>query len=179
MAFKLGAACGSVEVFLDGFRVTGASPPDLGLATAFPLGSFFPFTESCPAAGVNPLLKPSLPRFIMLAGVTGVICRSGLGDICIAPFIDDDATWLEGGAGGGIDRSTGDGESPSTTVLFLLDLEDRINGVEFVDLEPRVGFLMLCDGFDGRIAGDCRLRLGFEEPSSPLGEAVLLLPTRG
>ena len=70
--------------------------------------------------------------------------------------------------------STGEGVS-STAVLFLRDRVDRNSGVELVDLVARVVFFMLCAGLVGRIAGDCRLREGFVEPSSPLGEAVRLL----
>lgn len=64
--------------------------------------------------------------------------------------------------------------SPSATVLFLRDRVERISGVELVDFDDRVCFFMIDVGFDGRIAGDCRLREGFEESSSPLGDAVRL-----
>lgn len=72
-----------------------------------------------------------------------------------------------------MDRSTGEGVSPSTTVLLRPDRVDRSSGVEFVDLDARVPFFKLCDGFDGRMAGDCRLREGLS--SSPLWEAARLI----
>jgi len=79
-----------------------------------------------------------------------------------------------GGAGGGIDKSTGEGVSDSITALFPRGREDRNSGVELIDLDARVLFFMFWFGFDGRMAGDCFLREGFVEPSSPLGEAVRL-----
>ena len=47
---------------------------------------------------------------------------------------------MTGGAGGGIERSTGEGESFSTTVLFLRPLDERSRGVEVADFTPRAGF---------------------------------------
>lgn len=82
---------------------------------------------------------------------------------------------MAGGAGGGIDNSTGEGVSPITSpaVLPFLDRAERNNGVEFVDLDPRNVFLAWV-GFVGRIAGDCFFRDGCEFLSSPLDEAFRL-----
>lgn len=79
---------------------------------------------------------------MILAGVTGVRLESG-----------EEGTGT-GGAGGGIDRSTGEGVSPSAIPLFRRD--DLNRGVEFTDLEDRIDFLGA--GFVGRIAGDSFLR---------------------
>lgn len=82
---------------------------------------------------------------------------------------DGEVTEFDGGAGGGMERSTGEGVSPSITLLFRRDRVERRCGVK---LEVRVFFFIPNVGFEGRTAGDCRLR---DKPSSPLGEAVRLL----
>lgn len=90
------------------------------------------------------------------------------------PEDEDDTAGLEGtgGAGGGIERSTGEGVSPGTSpaVLPFLARVERKRGVELVDLEPRKTFLT-CVGFIGRIAGDCFFREGCIPLSSSLVEA--------
>lgn len=126
----------------------------------------------------------------MLAGVTGVMCSCGVGvaeDICSAElllckkFIGASGC---GVAGGGIDRSTGEGVSPGMSSggplrLFpLLRFEGAgKTGVEFADFVPRrFVFFPLIDGIFGvmRLTAACRLREGrpFEFISSLLGEAV-------
>lgn len=168
---------GKEEFFFVGLRVPDDSPAFFGLAAFFPFISFLADVGFC-AMGDKPLLRPSRPRFMILAGVTGVSCKSGRGDIGMLLLSDDDGIWFEGGAGGGIERSTGEGVSPSATVLFFRERVDRMSGVEVVDLEARVDFFMIGAGFDARIAGDCRLRAGFDESSSPLRDAVRFCETR-
>lgn len=141
-------------------------------------------------AGVNPLFIPRRPRFMILAGVTGVNCIP----LLVLPLSPEVAKLLllllllllmllllsgepddEGGAGGGMLKSTGDGVSPGTStppaaMLPLLERVDLNSGVEFVDRDP-LGIFRAMAGAVGRIAGDCLLREGF---SSPLEEAVRL-----
>src|ERR1700722_5218308 len=76
--------------------------------------------------------------------------------------------WFAGGAGGGMDKSTGEGGAPA--ILSFRDLVTRNAGVQVVDLYPRVGFL----GLVGLIAGERRLRSGLSVDSSPLSEAARL-----
>lgn len=54
--------------------------------------------------------------------------------------VDEEEELMPGGAGGGIDRSTGEGESFSATVLFLRPLDERSKGVEVADFMLRAGF---------------------------------------
>ena len=126
---------------------------------------------------------PSLPRFMILAGVTGVRSGSIPGTaivlLCGEALIEDDEDECirpSGGAGGGIVISTGDGVSPTTSpaILPFREPTERISGVDVVDLDNRGVFLALDDGFVGRIAGDCFFRDGPRVDSSPLGEAVRL-----
>lgn len=105
---------------------------------------------------------------MILAGVTGVSFKSPLCEMPFGETTDGEVAEFEGGAGGGIERSTGEGVSPSITLLFRRDRVERNSGVK---LEVRVFFFIFSVGFDGRTAGDCRLR---DMPSSPLGEAVRL-----
>jgi len=167
----------------------------------------FPFAEELSAVGVlalpatdlvfpllaeegaNPLFIPKRPRFMILAGVTGVNCVP-----LVLPVPSELMKWLflivllsaalddeDGGAGGGILRSTGDGVSPGTSsppaMLPLLErVVDLSNGVEFVDLDP-LGTFLVNEGAVGRIAGDCFFLEGFSPaPSSPLEEAVRFFP---
>lgn len=91
-----------------------------------------------------------------------------------------DVWFIVGAAGGGIDKSTGEGESPTTSLLTMLPFLDRVDrrrGVELVEREPRgfVALLVIMVELKGRMAGDCFFRDGFEDDSSPLEEAVRLL----
>jgi hypothetical protein len=128
---------------------------------------------------------PSPPRFIILAGVTGVICPVPLADdeIVTGTFTEEDNALISGGGrdaggpGGGIDKSTGDGVSPGTsTPTFLCPpaRDERRSGVEDADFVPRrVRFVEF--GVDGtRDVGDGRRRATFACPSSG-GDAVRLL----
>lgn len=105
----------------------------------------------------------------MLAGVTGIICGVSR-SLGIAEFGGD---WRgAGGAGGGIDKSTGDGESVSKNVLFLRVLVERRRGVLFALL----AFLMDC--FSEEVLAGCpRFRTARAAPST-LGDAVRLFDER-
>ena len=110
-------------------------------ALAFPLA--FDIDGFC-GGGARLLLVPSCPRFMILAGVTGVKFGVGVEDIDddISMFVVDKLLELDGtgGAGGGIDKSTGEGVSSgiSAHMLFLRpsDRVERIKGVEQADFEP-------------------------------------------
>lgn len=151
---------------------------DLGRVVVF----VFALSAACGAfvsalGGVRELSVPSRPRFMILAGVTGVIrpCNgTGVGaGVCSAEPVPCTKCIVAcgwGAAGGGIDRSTGEGVSPGTSfgviVLRLGPLRlDRFevdvvpaepiggnSGVELADLVPprklprRVRFI---DGMDG------------------------------
>lgn len=140
--------------------------------------------------GVRPLLTPIPPRFMMLAGVTGVrladiggVGPASAGVISVSPE-------AEGGAGGGIDKSTGLGVSFGTSrtgevIAVVLPLRERVfprkSGVELALFDVRTGRLdgplLPADAFpdaDIRIAEGCveRFRLGLSAPSSPPGDAV-------
>ena len=86
--------------------------------------------------------------------------------------------WEGGGPGGGIDKSTGDGESPgiSPVVLFLRPLarEDRRSGVEDADFVLRGGRFVEfgVGGTRGDGDGRCRAILAC---SSSCGDAVRFL----
>jgi hypothetical protein len=110
------------------------------------------FFGGFPAA--NEPAMPSRPRFMMLAGVTGVSCGRVAGDGGTA------AAESAGGAGGGIDRSTGEGVSPGMLMLPLRARVERIRGVELADLVPRVDAALLGMGTVARMAGLCFLREG-------------------
>lgn len=129
---------------------------------------------------------PSPPRFIILAGVTGVICPESLADdeIATGTFMEEDDALISvwgrdaGGPGGGIDKSAGDGVSPGTSTLavFLCPpvREERISGVEDADFVPRRARFVEF-GVDGtRDVGDGRRRATFACSSSG-GDAVRLL----
>lgn len=79
---------------------------------------------------------------MILAGVTGVSwgLKSGEGAIWSIDVLDDELEEVvAGGAGGGIERSTGEGVSPTTSpaVLPFLDRVERRSGVDVVDFDPR------------------------------------------
>lgn len=108
----------------------------------------------CFEGGARLLLIPSRPRFIMLAGVTGVSCVLKFGEgggsrlvSCEVFDVEDDDDDIArlvgmGGAGGGMDRSTGEGVSPGASAkLPFRERVERRSGVELVDLEPRYSFL--------------------------------------
>jgi len=101
---------------------------------------------------------PLISRFMMLAGVTGVrwdgLCCRGLmvgGGTLLALEDMDSGFGGAGGAGGGIDRSTGDGESPRPSLMAAGALREpamlpfrcrvdperaRKSGVDDVEREP-------------------------------------------
>jgi hypothetical protein len=82
----------------------------------------------------------------------------------------------EGGAGGGIDKSTGDGESPggSPLTLFFRFRADRIKGVDDADLVVLEDFLELPAEGVLRTAGDGRERDN-RDWESAFGDAARLL----
>lgn len=141
-----------------------------------------PFKSTAPSFDARVLLlelTPSLPRFMILAGVTGVMVGGGFS----ADILGIDVWFIVGAAGGGIAKSTGEGESPTISLLTMLPFLDRVDrrrGVELVEREPR-GFVVLLvimvelALLKGRMAGDCFFRDGFEDDSSPLEDAVRLL----
>jgi hypothetical protein len=225
MAFRLGLTSDEPLIVLRGVRVRedGASPllgftcfaatplpPPLAPALPAPPGLAIEESACCcccfgaiPACacarggGARLLLIPRRPRFMMLAGVTGVSWGLGEGGVCAWSFevfdVDDpeeeddddddddndDGMMGTGGAGGGIERSTGEGVSPGTSpaVLPFRERVDRSRGVELVDLEPRYIFLgWVWLGIVGRMAGDCCFfREGCMLDSSSLVEAWRLL----
>lgn len=98
---------------------------------------------------------PFISRFMILAGVTGVMGATA-SEEDVLPVLDPIIAELggTGGAGGGMDRSTGEGESPGTsfmigvaTVLPFLCLVDaerpRRRGVEEVEVERVLVRLLL------------------------------------
>jgi hypothetical protein len=122
---------------------------------------------------------------MILAGVTGVSWGLKFGEGGMSLLIscdtfdageDDEGgiagLWGTGGAGGGMERSTGEGVSPGTSpaVLPLRERLERKRGVEFVDLDPRKSFLLWA-GFVGRMAGDGFFREGWMPFSSSLEDA--------
>ena len=136
----------------------------LVLAGSLPLST----RDGC-IAGARLLLTPSRPRFMILAGVTGVMRSSsgtGKADVVVGTEEAGDEGFL-GGAGGGIARSTGDGESVSLTELFRRPRVERKRGVLVADLAFR-GTLIDAGTIE---AGRFR---GTRAMSSPEGEAVLL-----
>lgn len=141
----------------------------LALAGSFALSAFW---DVGAAAVVRLLLIPRRPRFIMLAGVTGVIGDVASGVLGAAELEGDRRA--PGGAGGGIDRSTGDGESVSMMVLFLRVLVERRRGV-FVAL---LACLMDCFAVDaGEAVEGPRFRTA-RAASSALGDIVRLFGER-
>jgi hypothetical protein len=75
---------------------------------------------------------------------------------------------VTGGAGGGMERSTGEGESVSVTVLFLRPREERRRGVDVADLTFRGAFI------EAVMVGVVRF-LDTRALSSSPGDAVRLL----
>lgn len=117
----------------------------LGLASSLPL-SDLTLREAC-EAGARLLLIPNRPRFMMLAGVTGVMRVSSCeGTVELPTGVGKGGEeFVPGGAGGGIDRSTGEGESFSAIVLFRLPLTERKSGVDVADLAFRAAFFVAVD----------------------------------
>lgn len=99
---------------------------------------------------------------MMLAGVTGIKRSSVLTGAMVELNMPLELDSSPGWAGGGIERSTGDGVSPVTS-----GLDGLVAGVELADLDPRIDFFAI-------VAVGLRLRLGFSLDSSSLGEAVRL-----
>ena len=108
------------------------------------------------AAAPTGACEPKRPRFMMLAGVTGVMCSCGCGvGAGVLSVVVDALPWRKfigasgcGVAGGGIDKSTGDGVSPGISPglgpLRLLLLPPLLrpdaagkSGVELADFVPR------------------------------------------
>ena len=117
-------------------------------------------------AGARLLLTPSRPKFMMLAGVTGVMRScSWVGKANVVVDTEEDGV---GGAGGGMAKSTGDGESVSLTELFRRARVERKRGVEVADLTFRGIFIMAGTIEAGRFRGTRAL-------SSAEGEAVRLV----
>lgn len=141
----------------------GADVVSLVLAGSLPLS-----TRDGGATGARLLLTLSRPKFMMLAGVTGVMrTSSGAGKAVVVAGVQvggEDGRL--GGAGGGMARSTGDGESVSMAELFRRARVERKSGVEVADLTFRAALI------DGTI-GVVRFR-GTRAASSPEGEAVRL-----
>jgi hypothetical protein len=161
MAFRLGLTREPFVVFRDvlvrgasagagaGAGAEGASAVAFAcFAVALPFASGFE-AIACREGGARLLLMPSRPRFIMLAGVTGVSCWIKFGEgewlRLLLSCKKDEGPELEGtgGAGGGIERSTGEGVSPGTSppALPFRERVERKSGVELVDLEPLKTFL--------------------------------------
>ena len=152
----------------------------------------------------SPLLSPSLPRFIILAGVTGESaelgsedCPLGSGElVSFNPRVG--LNRVGGPAGGGIavERSTGEGVSPTISpgipVVSFCALTAFMAGVEPILIEPLriLDVLLLPVSVSPlpagvvRITGDWRFRarLSARSPaagpdtSSPLLEAFLFDP---
>jgi hypothetical protein len=84
----------------------------------------------------------------------------------------------DGGAGGGIERSTGEGVSPTTSPPAVLPLRERM-GDDVIDFEVRWCFLpddaVAIEGFVGRMAGESFFVAGFVNMSSLVGDAARLL----
>jgi hypothetical protein len=82
-----------------------------------------------------------------------------------------------GGAGGGIERSTGEGVSPTMSPA-MLPLRER-TGDDVIDFEVRWCFLpedvVDIEGFVGRMAGESFFEAGFVNMSSLVGDAARLL----
>lgn len=195
IGFRLGLTNGTL-VALSADRVArpgSTKAVDLLDALALLLISFFLCsTCSCaPLGGAREELVPILPRFMMLAGVTGVIAET---DAVVfdstamtgPPIVDvrSETCWHRF-AGGGIGGSSiGDGESPgmscmSETSMPINGRASPLNsGVEFAEREPRIEACFCWEPAPGRIAArmdDCRLREGLATAvsSSPLDEAPL------
>jgi len=166
---KIGLGAGltsGIEPFLEPFDIPPLSGVVLDFVGSLPPPAFWAFGA---AAGVRLLLIPRRPRFIMLAGVTGVIGDVPSRKLGTAEFGGDGRG--TGGAGGGIDKSTGDGESVSKIVLFLRVLVERRSGV----LLALLACLMDCLPVDieATVVGGPRFRV-VRIASSALGDAVRL-----
>lgn len=140
----------------------GAEVVSLVLAGSLPLST----RDGC-VTGARLLLTPSRPKFIILAGVTGVMRTSswaGKAEVVVGTEEGGEEGFL-GGAGGAITRSTGDGESVPPTELFRRPRVDRKSGVEVADLTFRGTFIAV--GTVGVVRFRCTRAV-----SSSDGEAV-------
>ena len=164
------------------------------LVAPFPSDSVIPLEYPSLAIldGVRPLRTPMPPKFMMLAGVTGVRLADIGGADPASSGVISASPGVVGGAGGGIDKSTGLGVSSGTSrtaavIAVVLPLRERVlprkRGVELALFDVRVGRLdgplLPTDAFpdaDIRIAEACveRFRLGLSTPSSAPGDAVRL-----
>ena len=134
----------------------GAEVLSLVLAGSLPLSG----RDGC-GTGARLLLTPSRPKFIILAGVTGVKAN-----VAVDTEEDGEDGFL-GGAGGGMVKSTGDGESVSLMELFRRARVERKRGVEVADLTFR-GIFFEAGTIEGGRFRDARAL------SSAEGEAVRL-----
>ena len=133
----------------------------------------------------GPLLIPSRPKFMILAGVTGAsegvpvaellptVCNGFVSLPCSLPRFWESGEEV-GGAGGGIDKSTGEGVSPTTSLIvnalfggtddgvFILGIAS-IAGVDVKEAVPRLCALARFEAVPvlriGRMAGDCFFRV--------------------
>ena len=194
MGLRLGLTSGTLAA-LSADRVVrpgSAKVVDLLDALALLLPSFRLGATACSCApdGARAELMPILPRFMMLAGVTGVIAETDVdaldGTIIAGPTlaVRSETEWV-GFAGGGIGGSSiGDGESPGKSRMSGTSkpIDGRVsplnNGVELAERDPRIGACfcwLLAPGRSGARIDDCRLREGLvmDASSSPLDEAPL------
>lgn len=143
MGFGPGLINGSVS--LREPLAEAVSAGSLDFAGSLPLSGLTP-REACDV-GARLLLTPSRPRFMMLAGVTGVMRVSSCeGTVAISALVGKGGEeFVPGGAGGGMDKSTGEGESFSAIVLFRLPLTERNRGVDVADLAFRGVFFAAVD----------------------------------
>jgi hypothetical protein len=137
---------------------------DFGPATGLVLGmevNLCFFSLLLVFGGTRLLLRPSRPRFIMLAGVTGEIVSSGSAK---PTFFDSTFKISFGGDGlacGGMENSWPDEPAPTK-------LEAIVIGVEVADLVARFRTT-------GVTNDDLRLEAGLSEVPSSLGDALRLL----
>lgn len=166
-------------------RPGSAKAADLLAALALPFPSFL-VCSTCSCAllgGASAELMPSLPRFMMLAGVTGVIAEAEavvLDGTVMTGDVSSEPGW-DGFVGGGIGGSSiGEGESPAMSMPINGRASPLNSGVELAEREPRIEDCFGWELAPCRIAAwkvDWRLRegLGTDVSSSPLDEAPLRL----
>ena len=170
MALRFGlAAAAALGVLLGGLGRT-VSGTVLGCVA----GDLCSWVAGSFVTGVSRLLSPSLPRFIILAGVTGVRACGEEGKTSCET--EEDEGCVGGGAGGGMERSTGEGVSPTgsaaaAAVLLLLSLKYRA-GVEVADFEIRDGFFA---PVSADTVGECFFEAGLGKMSSLVGDTGRLL----
>lgn len=135
--------------------------------------------------GVSPLRKPTPPRFMKLAGVTGLRFIVSCGCAHASVGVISPSLSMPGGAGGGIERSTGLGVSLGTPSAFVVLPRCprallRSSGVELALFEVRPArfgaALLVLAGAGTRIAGACveRRLVARPSPVCPLGEGPRL-----